>query len=65
MEKLKEKLATAPVLTHDDGVSPLEMQTDASGKGLGAVLYIVKEDVRKPIAFASRRLDGAETRYHV
>ena len=65
MEKLKEKLATVPVLAHDDGVSPLEMQTDASGKGLGAVLYIVKGDVRKPIAYASRRLDGAEERYHV
>ena len=65
MEKLKEKLATAPVLTHDDGQSPLELRTDASGKGLGAVLYILKEDVRKPIAFASRCLEGAEERYHV
>jgi ribonuclease HI len=53
------------VLTHDDGISQLELQTDASGKGLGAVLYLIKDDVKKPISFASRRLEGAEERYHV
>ena len=30
MDQLKEKLASAPVLTHDDGVSQLELHTDAS-----------------------------------
>ena len=30
MEALKQSLITAPVLTHDDGVSPIELQTDAS-----------------------------------
>ena len=65
MNQLKEKLVSAPVLTHDDGVSQLELHTDASCKGLGAVLYLVKESVRKPIAFASRRLDGPEGKYHI
>ena len=65
MEQLKAKLASAPVLTHDDGFSQLELQTDASGKGLGAVLYLIRDEVKKPIAFASRRLDGAEERYHI
>ena len=65
MDQLKEKLASAPVLTHDDGVSQLELHIDASCKGLGAVLYLVKESVRKPIAFASRRLDGPEGKYHI
>ena len=63
MDLIKEKLSTAPVLTHDDGRSQLELQTDASGKGLGAVLYLLKDDVRKPIAYASR-LKDAEERYH-
>jgi hypothetical protein len=64
MDLIKEKLSTAPVLTHDDGLSQLELQTDASAKGLGAVLYLLKDDVRKPIAYASRRLKDAEERYH-
>lgn len=38
MVTLKEKLSTAPVLAYDDGESEIELFTDASSKGLGAVL---------------------------
>jgi len=65
MEELKERLVTAPVLTHDDGTSPLELCTDASSKGLGAVLLVEKEGVTKPVMFISRRLTSAEEKYHV
>jgi len=65
MDDLKERLVTAPVLAHDDGVSQLELCTDASLKGLGAVLLLNKEGVSKPLMFISRRLNPAEEKYHV
>lgn len=64
MEALKQSLVTAPVLTHDDGVSPIELQTDASLSGLGGVLLLHKDGTSKPITFISRRLTPAETKYH-
>ena len=65
MEQLKAKLASAPVLMHDDGFSQLKLHTDASGKDLRAILYLIKDEVKKPITFASRRLDGPKERYHI
>ena len=64
MESLKQSLITAPVLTHDDGVSPIELQTDASLSGLGGVLLLHRDGSTKPITFISRRLTPAETKYH-
>ena len=60
MRRLKHKLVTAPVLTHDDGTSQLELQTDASLRGLGTVLYLHKDEEKKPVAYASRCLTDAE-----
>ena len=65
MQDLKDKMVSAPVLTHDDGVSQIELQTDASYKGLGAVLMLVKDGVRKPIAYASKKLNDTEEKYHI
>ena len=62
---MKEKLITAPVLTHDDGVSQLELHTDASSHGIGGVLRLHKDGVKKPITYASRRLDCNEENYHI
>jgi len=39
-EELKEKLAAQSVLCHYDFWRPLELRTDASGVGLGAVLLL-------------------------
>ena len=64
MEALKYSLITAPVLTHDDGVSAIELQTDASLSGLGGVLLLHRDGTSKPITFISRRLTPAETKYH-
>ena len=36
MQNLKNKMVSAPVLAHDDGVSQIELQTDASYRGLGS-----------------------------
>ena len=44
---------------------PFMLHVDASGEGLGAVLYRKQQDWRPaPIAFASRTLTPAEKNYH-
>ncbi len=62
-QTLKERLTTAPVLGYPDYNLPFVLQTDASGEGLGAVLVQVQGDAEKVIAYASRGLTPAETRY--
>lgn len=44
MAELKEKLVTAPVIVCEVGISKLELQTDASLKGIGAVLLLNKDE---------------------
>jgi hypothetical protein len=56
---LKQLVASAPVLRYFDPSLPVVIQTDASSKGLGSCLL---QDGH-PIAFASRALTDAETRY--
>ncbi len=63
MELLKQSLISAHVLTHEDGVSRIELQTDASLSGLGGVLLLHKDGTSKPITDISRRLTPAETKY--
>lgn len=59
-ELLKEKLICAPILGYADFSRPFLLETDASGLGLGAVLCQEQEGKKKVIAYASRRLRGAE-----
>lgn len=63
-EELKRLLTIAPVLAHDDGVSPLELHVDASGHGLGAVLLIWWQEAWHPVIYVSRALTSAESSYH-
>ena len=57
--KLKELCTHPPVLKYLDLTKPVEIFSDASSSGLGAVLL---QD-GQPVAFSSRSLTDAETRY--
>lgn len=59
-EQLKEKLTCAPILGYADFTRPFILETDASGLGIGAVLSQEQGGKKKVIAYASRRLRGAE-----
>lgn len=57
---LKDKLTSAPTLGYADFTLPFVIETDASNLGLGAVLYQHQKSKKAVIAYASRRLRGAE-----
>ena len=64
-EHLKQVVTEAPVLAFPDYNKPFKLVTDASGEGLGAVLYQKQDDGHDhPVAFASRRVSESESRYH-
>ena len=58
-------LTNAPVLAFADANKPYILHTDASLKGLGAVLYQEYPEGLRPVAFASRRVSATEQRYPV
>ncbi|CAB5101095.1 unnamed protein product [Rhizophagus irregularis] len=65
-EKLKEKLIQYPILRHPDWKKEFLLITDASGKGLGAVLSQKDEKEKEVvIAYASRSLLPAEENYPI
>ena len=58
-EEVQKMVTEAPILSYYNPSSPLAIQCDASQKGLGAALL----QNGKPVAYASRALSDAETRY--
>lgn len=62
-DNLKEILTAPPILAYPDFTKPFELHTDASTKGLGAVLYQVEDTGKKVIAYASRSLTKSEKNY--
>ena len=62
---LKEKCVNAPVLYFPDFKKLFLLETDASGKSLGAVLSQKQDDGRyHPVAYPSQTMNKTEQRYH-
>ena len=64
-ETLQGLCTESPILAYADFKAPLILHTDASGDGLGAVLYQVQEGKQRVIAYVSRSLSRSERNYPV
>lgn len=64
-ESLKCALVDQVLLAHPDFARPFILSVDASSRGLGAVLSQVQEghDTARPVAFASKSLNHAQSKY--
>ena len=65
VEGLIAHLKSGEVIAFPNFDLPFFMTTDASGYGLGAVLYQTQEGKDRVIAYASRTLTDAETNYNL
>ena len=64
-ETLQRLCTESPILAYADFRAPFILHTDASGDGLGAVLYQVQEGKQRVIAYAYRSLTRSERNYPV
>lgn len=62
-EDLRMSLSKSPVLHSPDFEKTFVLQTDASERGLGAVLLQGTPEERHPVAYISRKLHPREVRY--
>ena len=62
-QRIKDILSTSPVLKFYDVNRPTAVSADASSYGIGGVLLQQHDGDWKPVAYCSRRLSDAETRY--
>lgn len=62
--ELKEKLLSRPLLALYDPSASLEVHTDASKIGIGAILLQKKSDKLQPLAYFSRKTTPEEQRFH-
>lgn len=63
-EKIVSILSSEPVLTIFEPSKPVELHTDASSDGYGAILIQRDQNVPHVIAYFSRRTTKVESRYH-
>ena len=62
-EELKQALCSSTVLVSPDWNKQFILQTDASERGVGAVLCQLSEEEDKPVAYFSRKLLQREQKY--
>ncbi|XP_059210478.1 uncharacterized protein LOC131989303 [Centropristis striata] len=63
LERVKQTLCGEPLLHTPNFSLPFVLQTDASGRGLGAVLSQQVQGVDRPVLYISRKLSEREARY--
>ena len=63
VDTLKQKLVEAPILVYPDFSKKFIIHTDASLKGIGAVLMQVHDETLKPISYVSKCLNEAQRKY--
>ena len=64
-DTLKKLLSSRPILKLPDFEETFILRTDAADDGLGAVLLQQENDIKLPIAYASRKLQPREKSYAV
>lgn len=65
-QNLKAYLSTEPILKAPDFSKPFLLQTDASKKGIGAILSQLDNQLREhPVIYLSRQLKTSESNYSV
>ena len=64
LDSLLDYLKSPEVMAYPDFELPFFLTTDASGYGLGSVLYQNQDGVDRVIGYASRTLSDSEERYH-
>lgn len=62
-QSLKSSLTCSPILKLPNLNEVFVLQTDASDRGLGAVLFQYEQDRKLPVAYASRKLKDSECAY--
>ena len=62
-DKLKTDVISATKISHYDETKPLILATDASQRGIGAVLMQKQNDEERPIAHASKTLSSTQQRH--
>ena len=60
---LIERLTNAPVLANPKLGEELVLTTDASQTGIGALLSVIRDDLRHPVAYGSHLLNPAQRNY--
>ena len=64
-ETLYRLCTESPIIAYADFKAPFILHTNASGDGLGAVLYQVQDGKKRVIAYASQNLSRSERNYPV
>ena len=65
LEELIRHITSPPIMAYPNFNLPYIVHTDASEKGLGAVLYQQQGDQMRVISYASRTLTQSEKNYHM
>ena len=63
--ELKNELSQEPLLIYPDFSQPFIVACDASTKAVGAILSQVKDGAERPVAYCSRQLNSAESKYSI